>query len=292
MIIGIYSRSIGKSSISVLNKIMTFLTERNVTVFLYKHVCDDDCLSLLEVEPNAWFDSHREVDAHWNMMISLGGDGTFLETVTYVRNKEIPILGVNIGRLGFLADIALNEIEQALAQVYQNKFTIEKRALIKLDASGFIDSSFNYGLNDFTIRKSDKATLIKIHTWINGEFLNTYWADGLIVSTPTGSTAYSLSVGGPIVVPESNNFIISPIASHNLTVRPLVVDSAHEIKMTVESRSTTHIASLDARSFYFERDLTFTLSRADFYINVVKIEGHSFFSTIRNKLMWGIDKRN
>lgn len=292
MKIGIYSRLISDDFGELMQDMMHFFQTKNIQLQLYHKLSEQLISKKLNISNYETFSSYKDFDQQLDLMISIGGDGTFLEAVTFIRETGIPILGINSGRLGFLADIAPNEILDALADFANGKYSIEKRSLLELTAPGLKDCSFNYALNDFTIRKSDKATLIKIHTWVNEEFLNTYWADGLIVSTPTGSTAYSLSVGGPIMVPESNNLIIIPIASHNLTVRPLVINADHDITLNVESRISTHIASLDARTFAFDKNVNFRLKKANFAINVVKIQGHSYFNTIRNKLMWGIDKRN
>ncbi|PLX20703.1 MAG: NAD kinase [Salinivirgaceae bacterium] len=292
MKIGLYSRKVSHSFYPKFIEIIHFLLDQGVDLQVYKSVLDQVSKDLNNQNNIETFESKNEINKDLDLMISIGGDGTFLETVTYIQDLDIPILGINSGRLGFLADIAPDDIFPALKEVCNSNFQVENRSLIEMESSEKLDCDFNYALNDFTIRKSDRATLIKIHTWINGEFLNSYWADGLIVSTPTGSTAYSMSVGGPIVVPESNNFIISPIASHNLTVRPLVVSADHEIKLTVESRTNMHIASLDARSFFFKKNVEFLLRKSSFTIRVAKIYNHSYFSTIRNKLMWGIDKRN
>lgn len=292
MKIGIYSRKVNQSFKNRFIEIIRFLLSQKVQLQIFDKVEQQFHDELDGVDLLQSFKTKDGILQDLNLMISIGGDGTFLETVTFVQNLDIPILGINSGRLGFLADIAPDDIIPALKEVCNQNFKVEERSLIEMQPSVNLDSEFNYALNDFTIRKSDHATLIKIHTWVDGEFLNTYWADGLIISTPTGSTAYSMSVGGPIVVPESNNFIISPIASHNLTVRPLVISAEHEIKLTVDSRTDLHIASLDARSFFFNKNVEFVLRKADFSINVAKVYDHSYFNTIRNKLMWGIDKRN
>lgn len=292
MKIGIYSRSIQKEFFPKMQEILDFFSAQSVELHIHSNLARQLDEQNFNIPSRIEFDDYENLDSALDMMISIGGDGTFLETVTFIRNRNIPILGINSGRLGFLADIAPENIIDSLNEVFNKRYTLENRSLIELNTSEPLNCDFNYALNDFTIRKSDKATLVKIHTWVNGEFLNSYWADGLIISTPTGSTAYSLSVGGPIVVPETNNLIISPIASHNLTVRPLVVNADHEITFHVESRTKTHVASLDARTFFFDKSMKFTVKKAPFYVKIIKIKGHSYFSTIRNKLMWGIDKRN
>lgn len=292
MKIGLYTRKVNKSFNSRFQDIIKFLLDKGVFLQIHRSVKEQFESEFDKLKNIETFESKNDLHNDIDLMISIGGDGTFLETVTYVQDLDIPILGINSGRLGFLADIAPDDIFPALEEICNRNYNVELRSLIEMRSSTNLECSFNYALNDFTIRKSDKATLIKIHSWLNGEFLNSYWADGLIVATPTGSTAYSLSVGGPIVVPESNNFIISPIASHNLTVRPVVVSADHELKLTVESRTNMHIASLDARSFFFNKKTEFTIRKARFSVKVAKIYGHSYFNTIRNKLMWGIDKRN
>jgi NAD+ kinase len=225
-------------------------------------------------------------------MFSIGGDGTFLETSSLVRNKNIPIVGINTGRLGFLSDIPSDKISEAIDNFFDKNFTIEKRTLLKLDTDNKLFSDFNFALNDVCIHKKDATSLITIHVYINNEYLNSYWADGLIVSTPTGSTAYSMSLGGPIVVPNSENFIITPIASHNLTVRPIVINNNNELRIKVEGRSENFLVSLDSKSMLVDSTVELTIKKAPFSVNVLKFKNNSFFTTLRNKLMWGIDKRN
>ena len=222
-------------------------------------------------------------------MLSIGGDGTFLEAVSFVRNKNIPMLGINSGRLGFLANISSADIEFILDKIFDNEYFIENRALIKLETKDKLFKDFNYGLNDFTIHKNQSSSMITIHAYLNDDYLNSYWADGLIISTPTGSTAYSLSAGGPIVVPNSNNFIITPIAPHSLTVRPMIISDNNILTLKIESRSQNYLASLDYKSEFFNTDVEIKISKADFCIKLVKFKDQSFFETLRNKLMWGLD---
>ncbi|MCE9538868.1 MAG: NAD kinase [Bacteroidetes bacterium] len=238
------------------------------------------------------FNSHSDLNKETDCMLSLGGDGTFLETLTYVRNTGIPILGINTGRLGFLANVAKNEINDAIEAVMHKKFSIEKRALLSVTAPNNLFGDVNYALNELTIFKKNSSSMITIHTYINGDYLNSYFADGLIIATPTGSTAYSLSCGGPLVMPGSQNFVITPIAPHNLNVRPLVISDNNVIKLKVEGRSSHYLASLDSRSEIIDSSIELTLKKADFYLNLIKLENQNFFNTIRNKLLWGLDKRN
>jgi NAD+ kinase len=221
---------------------------------------------------------------------SIGGDGTFLETVTYVRDSGIPILGINSGRLGFLADTAEGDILKSIENLLIGNFRIDSLDLLCMESS-FIDSHVNFALNEVAVTKRDSSSMITIHTYINGEFLNSYWADGIIIATPTGSTAYSLSVGGPLMHPASPNFLITPIAPHNLNVRPLVLPNNVVIDLEIEGRGEKFLASLDRRNLLFDRNCRMRIRKADFCINVIRFPDCSFFSTLRSKLMWGADRR-
>lgn len=226
------------------------------------------------------------------LFITIGGDGTLLESVTHIGKLEIPILGINTGRLGFLATISKDDIEGALQKVFQGAYTLDKRALLKLETNKDVFGPMNFALNDFTVVKKDSSAMITIHTYIDGEFLNSYWADGIIVSTPTGSTGYSLSCGGPLIFPRSGNFVITPVSPHNLTVRPIVVSDASEITFQVEGRSKRYLASLDSRVASVDSSVQLKVSKADFKVNLVQLEGTHYFKTLRQKLNWGLDVRN
>lgn len=225
-------------------------------------------------------------------IISLGGDGTLLDTVTLVRNQDISIMGINFGRLGFLAGIGRNEVKRAVKAMAQRTFVVDKRTMIHVDASIPLFGDVPYGLNEFSIHKRDVASMIKIHTYLNGEFLNTYWADGLIVATPTGSTGYSLSCAGPVVFPDSGSFVITPVAPHNLNVRPIVVPDNNIISFEIESRSEHFICALDSRREIVHKDIQLAVKKEDFDINLVRLSENNFLQTLRNKLTWGLDKRN
>lgn len=226
------------------------------------------------------------------LFISIGGDGTLLDSVTHIGKLEIPILGINTGRLGFLATISKEETEAAMQKFFQGSFTLDKRALLKLDTDKDIFGALNFALNDFTVVKKDSSAMITIHTYIDGEFLNSYWADGIIVSTPTGSTGYSLSCGGPLIFPRSGNFVITPVSPHNLTVRPIIVSDASEITFRVEGRSRRFLVSLDSRVASVDPSIQLKVSKADFKVNLVQLEGTHYFKTLRQKLNWGLDVRN
>jgi NAD+ kinase len=225
-------------------------------------------------------------------MLSLGGDGTFLETLSFVRDSEIPVLGINTGRLGFLATVAKSEINDAVEALAEKRFSIEKRSLLSVSGPKGIFGEVNYGLNELTVLKKDTSSMITINAFINGDYLNSYFADGLIIATPTGSTAYSLSCGGPLIMPGSENFVITPIASHNLNVRPFVISDNNVITLKVEGRSPNYLVTLDSRSEVIESSTELTIKKADFYAHLIKLENQSFFTTMRNKLLWGLDKRN
>lgn len=241
---------------------------------------------------SSFFKTHEDFNIIPDFFFSIGGDGTFLESINYVRNKNIPIVGFNCGRLGFLADISKDEISIALDAIFNGDYSLEQRTLLKLETEDNIFGSMNFALNELTIHKRDSSSMITIHTYLDNKFLNTYWADGLIVATPTGSTAYSLSAGGPIVVPNSNNFIITPLAPHNLTIRPLVVADINKISLHVEGRDSNFLVSLDSNFKVCNNSIKLHVSKADFCINVLKLDGTDFFNILRKKFMWGMDKRN
>ena len=223
-----------------------------------------------------------------DFFMSIGGDGTFLEAITFVRDSGIPMVGINSGRLGFLADIAQAELEFSMEQLFAGKFILQPRSLIKLENEMGLFSNFPYALNEFTVHKQDSSQMITVHVEVGGDLLNTYWADGLIVSTPTGTTAYSLSVGGPIITPGSANFVIAPIAPHNLAIRPVVIPDHEEVVLWVEGRGGRYMASLDSRDRLLSRTIWSGKSeKADFIINVLKFENQSFYETLRKKLLWG-----
>ena len=224
--------------------------------------------------------------------ISLGGDGTLLDTITLVRDKNISIMGINFGRLGFLASIGRENVKTAVKAIAKRTFVVDKRTLIHLDADLPLFGDVPYALNEFSLHKRDTAAMIKIHTYLNGEFLNTYWADGLIMATPTGSTGYSLSCGGPIIFPDSGSFVITPVAPHNLNVRSIIVPDDHVISFEVESRSENIICSMDSRREIVGKNVSLAVRKESFTINLLRLSENSFLQTLHNKLTWGLDRRN
>jgi len=227
-----------------------------------------------------------------DFLFSIGGDGTLLDTITFVQDSGIPILGINLGRMGFLSSVSKDQIEVALDQFIQKKYKLDHRTLIRLETQANIFGKLNYALNEFTVDKKDPFSMLKIQAFVNGELLNSYWADGLIIATPTGSTAYSLSNGGPIILPHSQNFVITPIATHNLTVRPIVIPDSSEIRIKVTGRIKEFFVSLDSRSEAIDASMELNLVKEEFKVNLVQLESESYFKTIREKLLWGIDLRN
>lgn len=238
------------------------------------------------------FQKHNEIKDKVDYLISIGGDGSMLDTVNLVRDSGIPILGINTGRLGFLSNISIQEIDAAIDALVEKKYKIDKRTMLKVITDDNLFGDINYALNELTIHKKDSSSMITIHAYINDQYLNSYWADGLIIASPTGSTAYSLSCNGPIIVPGSENFVITPIAPHNLNVRPVVVSDSSEIKLKVEGRGTQYLASLDSRSETIDSKYELRIVKENFGINLIELEHQDFLRTIRKKLMWGIDKRN
>jgi NAD+ kinase len=227
-----------------------------------------------------------------DFVLSIGGDGTLLDTITYVGAKQIPVVGINTGRLGFLSNVPFDQTAHAIDALYQGQYTIDERSLIRAETDLEIFDGINFGLNEFSILKTDTSTMIVVHTYIDGEYLNSYWADGLIVATPTGSTGYSLSCGGPVVLPQTNNFVISPVCPHNLNVRPLIVSDKSVLTFEIEGRSNNFLVSLDSRSIPVDASVKIAVKRESFNARLVKISGVNFLNTLRTKLNWGFDKRN
>ena len=226
-----------------------------------------------------------------DMVLSMGGDGTFLKAASYVGNKNTPILGINTGRLGFLADVSPEEMEETFKDIYKGNYKLEDRSILQAFSEGQPLKGYPCGLNEIAILKRDSSSMITIHTSINGAYLTTYQADGLVISTPTGSTAYSLSIGGPIIVPHSKTIAITPVAPHSLNVRPIVINDDCEITLDVESRSHNFLVAIDGRSETCREGTRLTIRKADYKIKVVKRPNHVFFHTLRNKMMWGADGR-
>lgn len=227
-----------------------------------------------------------------DFFISIGGDGTLLDSVCLVGSQEIPILGLNTGRLGFLATVATDKIEESLVNLFAGNYQIESRTLLSLESNRKLFHGVNFALNEFTIHKRDTSSMITVHTYIDGKYLNSYWADGLIVSTPTGSTGYSLSCGGPLITPGAKNFVLTPVSPHNLNVRPIIVSDESVISFEIEGRTDKFLISLDSRSTAISSDLKLSVKKEKFSAKLVKLPNDHFFDTLRQKLNWGFDMRN
>jgi len=238
------------------------------------------------------FNSDESLNNNVDFLFSIGGDGTLLKAVTFVKKSNIPIMGINTGRLGFISSISAGQIDDAINDIIKENYNISERTLLELNTEKNLFKDRNFALNEVAISKKDTSSMVRIDAYVDNEFLNTYWADGLVVSTPTGSTGYSLSCGGPIIVPGTNNIIITPNAPHNLNVRPIVINDQSVIKLKVEDRDQLALVSLDSRSRAFNSDTELIIKKADFKIKLVQPQNNSFSSTIRNKLMWGLDKRS
>ena len=237
------------------------------------------------------FKDHTELAGN-HFLLSVGGDGTLLETASIVRDSKIPVLGINTGRLGFLSHVSVNGIEDAVESLLNGDFTLDSRSLIEVKCEQFDFGDFPFALNEVALLNRQRNSMITIHAYVNDQFMSTYWADGLIVATPTGSTAYSLSCGGPIVMPESNNVVLTPIAPHNLNVRPFVISNTSKVSLRAEGREPKFQLALDSQSFTIDNSMIIELTRAPFQLYLISFHGQNFFNTIRNKMGWGLDKRN
>lgn len=292
MTIALYARPVKDNHADYVKTLSTRLDKESITLSIhaaYYAYLKKEFGFNLEVST---FASHEDLKKQRpDYLISLGGDGTMLETVDLVRDTGIPVLGVNTGRLGFLASVYKENFTDAIDKLINKKFTIDARALLELRSPKNL-FELNVALNECTLVKKDSSSMMSIDVEINGVFLNSYWADGLIIATPTGSTAYSLSCGGPLLVPSSESFILTPIAPHNLNVRPIVIGSDSEIHLKIRGRDKQNIISLDSRMANLQTGEEVVLKKAPFYFNMINLEGQHFFNTLRNKLMWGLDKRN
>ncbi|MFP4059810.1 MAG: NAD kinase [bacterium] len=290
--IGVYGKSFSPGFDSDITLLFNILKEKNAEVIVFKPFLDY-IRTEKHINPGfeKTFSNYNMVEPNMDFMFSIGGDGTFLETVSHVRGKNIPIIGLNTGRLGFLSNVAKEEIIPSINALFEKKYTLEKRTLLTVDSGGMLFKEYNCALNEISVQKKGSA-MITVHAYANNEFINSYWTDGLIISTPTGSTAYALSVGGPIIEPGSKSITILPIAPHNLNVRPLILNDNLEIKLKVEGRVNSFLVTSDYRSEEFDGSRELIIKTAPFTVKTIKLLGNTFYNTLRNKLMWGADKRN
>ena len=292
MKVAIYSRGLDFEQENPLVALLEELNRYDTSILIYRNLVNQFSLPGHLQEKLIPFAVSEELGEGVDCLISLGGDGTLLDAVALVRDKNIPILGINFGRLGFLASISKEELASAVDSLVNHTFHVDKRTLIHLDSNPQLFGETPFALNEFAIHKRDTAPMVKIHTYLNGEFLNTYWADGLIVSTPTGSTGYNMSCNGPIMFPESASFVITPVAPHNLNVRSIIIPDTNVISFEVEGRGDQVICALDARREIVSKSIQLAVRREKFCISLIRLNENSFLSTLRTKLTWGLDKRN
>ena len=292
MLIAIYNRVFDVKDAPVLSRILDLLEFHKLQTVFFKDFYERLQSIYHFSSPPRLFTGKRDLPSNTDMLLSLGGDGTLLDSICFVGNSGIPLIGINLGRLGFLAAIPEEEVEEAILSLVRGSYSVEKRTLVHLDSSIPLFNGSPFALNEFTIHRQDTSSMIKIHTYLNGEFLNTYWADGLIVSTPTGSTGYSLSCGGPVVFPQTSSFLITPVAPHNLNTRPILVPDDNVISFEIEGRSEQFLCTLDARTETIKSSVQLAIKKENFMISLVRPDEHNFLKTIRQKLYWGIDKRN
>lgn len=292
MKVAIYSRGFGTDQLADVQLLIDELAALGAELYLYGTFCDSVAENLRFSSPVSILCRAAELDAPVDFLISLGGDGTLLDSALLVSDRNIPVLGINFGRLGFLASIGRQELLTAVKAIDEGTYVIDKRSMIHLDANRPLFNNRPFALNEFAIHKTDTSPMIKIHTYLNGEFLNTYWVDGLIVATPTGSTGYSLSCNGPIVFPDSGSFVITPVAPHNLNVRPIIVPDNNVISFEVEGRTDSFICALDSRKEMVDKGIQLAVRRESFTLSLVRLNEGNFLQTLRNKLNWGLDTRN
>lgn len=291
MKIAIHGRNFPEQARPYIQSMFDELAKRQAEVILsqeYREFLDAAGVTHYSTETYAVDEGVKSAD----FIFSLGGDGTLLDAVTHVSDRQIPIVGINIGRLGFLATVAPNTIRLMIDALYTDQYSIDERTLVRVRSSQDIFGNLPFGLNDFTITRTQTSSMITVHAYLDGEFLNSYWADGLIISTPSGSTGYSLSCGGPVLLPQTNNFIVTPISPHNLNVRPMVVMDTCQLSFEVESRSGNFLAALDSRSFTVDTSVRISVQKEAFGARLVKLSDGNFLNTLRSKLNWGWDIRN
>jgi NAD+ kinase len=292
MKIAIYSRGIENNQLQDIEGLLIELEKHAVEPVIFQDFFNQFYSAIKIPGTYSTFTNGEDLDPTIDCMISLGGDGTMLDTVTLVKDSGIPVLGINYGRLGFLASIGKEDLHNAIEALVNRKYVLDKRTLIHLDANLPLFNDTAYALNEFTLHKKDSSPMIKIHTYLNGEFLNTYWADGLIVATPTGSTGYSLSCNGPVVFPESASFVITPVAPHNLNIRPIIVPDNTIVSFEIEGRTDGFLCTLDSRKEIVTKEIQLAVRKENFGINLIRLNENNFLQTLRNKLSWGLDKRN
>ena len=292
MKIAIYGREFSNTALPYIQQVFDSLMQFGIEPFVYEKFSQFISGKVSFPKKLQTFKNHNDMKGQVDVLVSLGGDGTILDTVTLVRDSGIPVIGINFGRLGFLASINKDEIHSAIERLTNKQFTLDSRNLVRLHSENKIFGDENFALNDVIIHRRDNSAMMLIHAYLNDEFLNSYWADGLIVATPTGSTAYSLSCGGPIVFPNSGNFVITPVSPHNLNVRPVIISDSNTLSFELEGRSSKYLLSCDSRTKIIDSTMRFSVRKAEFQFNLIRLNNESYLSTLMKKLIWGIDTRN
>ena len=294
MKVGIYGQFYHKKSGDYISFLLDSLQQYGVDIYIEKKLYSAFTEENTVGTRYNTFESYHDLDNSFDVFFSIGGDGTILRTITLVQDLDIPIIGINTGRLGFLATIQKEEIQTAIAKIVKNEYAIEERSVLAVTTSPENEDilNMNFALNEVTVARKDTTSMITVKTHLNDEYLTSYWADGLIIATPTGSTGYSLSCGGPVITPNNNSFVLTPIAPHNLNARPLVIPDHTSIRLEVSGREDKHLISLDSRIATVDINSTIIIKKAPFTIKLIELEGESFLKTLRKKLLWGEDKRN
>lgn len=292
MRVAIYGKKVNKQTSPYFVEVLKIIEDYGWKVVLEEELKQILINKIGISENHEVFTNYQDFSSGIDLAISMGGDGTFLKTVSYIRNSGVPIMGINTGRLGFLANISKEQIHNTMNQVRDKNYEFQKRSLLRVNTEDDLFGEDNFALNELTLHKKDTSSMITVHASLDNKYLNSYWADGLIVSTPTGSTAYNLSCGGPIITPGCQVHILTPVAAHNLNVRPMVVPDHLPISLSVEGRDRSYLLSLDGNSKSIKQGENVLVTKAEFMINVIKFEDNNFLDTIRNKMLWGIDTRN
>lgn len=294
MKVGIYGQFYHKDAGKSIEELLNALDQENIEVVIEKNFLDLIHLNKTVTRDYCHFSTFKELDSSYDLFFSIGGDGTILKSINYIRDLQIPILGINTGRLGFLATIQKEEISQTISTILERKYSISERTVLCITTDPHNDEIgvSNFALNEIAVSRKNTTSMITIETWLNDQNLTSYWADGLIVSTPTGSTGYSLSCGGPVIVPNTNALVITPIAPHNLNARPLVIQDDTKIRLKVSGREKDYLVSMDSRLASLSNETTITITKAPFKIRMVELHSDSFLKTLRKKLLWGEDRRN
>lgn len=292
MKIALYGRPVNLNQLQLAEALIRILQENGVNLLIHANYQLFLRQHLPGYKELPVFSTHEEIREGVDFLFSIGGDGTLLDTISLVKDARIPLVGINAGRLGFLSSVSRDTLDFALDSLFQGHYSFDERSLIRVDSNKPLFEGENIALNDFTIHKKETSSMVTIHAYLNGEYLNSYWADGLVISTPTGSTGYSLSCGGPIIVPQSESFVITPIAPHNLNVRPIVVADKNVISLEVEGRGQRFMATLDSRSVTIDSGYQLAVRKENYRVRLVRLSNENFLNTLRKKLNWGLDTRN